>query len=92
MIIRANDKSEKGCASFWGNLSKSELDTIMRVPEVSWVTVSLRITTTTVHSRVSQLSQVIIKLLVAKIIIKVLFLPVTPVTPPAQTKIHLTKS
>ena len=62
LIIRANDKSEKGCASFWGNLSKSELDTIMRVPKVSWVTLSLRIATTTVHSRVSQLSQVIIKL------------------------------
>jgi hypothetical protein len=45
----------------------------MRVPEVSWVTLSLRIATTTVHSRVSQLSQVIIKFLVAKIIIKVLF-------------------
>ena len=36
--------------------------------------------TTIIHFRVSQVSQVIIKLLVAKIIIKVLFLPVTPVT------------
>ena len=52
----------------------------------------LRIATTTVHSRVSQLSQVIIKLLVAKIIIKVLFLPVTPVTASAQVKIQWTKS
>ena len=38
----------------------------------------------------SQVSQVIIKLLVAKIIIKVLFLPVTPVTASVQTKIHWT--
>ena len=38
----------------------------------------------------SQVSQVIIKLLVAKIIIKVLFLPVTPVTASIQTKIHWT--
>ena len=36
--------------------------------------------TTIILSRVSQVSQVIIKLLVAKIIIKVLFLPVTTVT------------
>jgi hypothetical protein len=48
--------------------------------------------TTIIHSRVSQVSQVIIKLLVAKIIIKVLFLPVTPVTAPAQMKIQCTKS
>ncbi len=40
----------------------------------------------------SQVSQVIIKLLVAKIIIKVLFLPVTPVTAPTQMKIQWTKS
>ena len=36
------------------------------------------------------MSQVIIKLLAAKIIIKVLFLPVTPVTASVQTKIHWT--
>jgi hypothetical protein len=35
-----------------------------------------------------EVSQVIIKLLLAKIIIKVLFLPVTSVTASVQTKIH----
>ena len=40
----------------------------------------------------SQVSQVIIKLLVAKIIIKVLFLPVTPVTAPTQMKYSGLKS
>jgi hypothetical protein len=40
----------------------------------------------------SQVSQVIIKLLGVKIIIKVLFLPVTPVTASAQIKIQWGKS
>ena len=48
--------------------------------------------TTIIHSKVSQVSQVIIKLLVAKIIIKVLFLPVTTVTAPAQMKIPVGRS
>ena len=40
----------------------------------------------------SQVSQVIIKLLVVKIIIKVLFLPVTPVTALVQMKLRLNES
>ena len=54
-------------------------------PFVSQIWISVwRTVTTIIHSGVSQLSQVIIKLLVAKIIIKVLFLPVKPVTAPLK--------
>ena len=44
------------------------------------------------HSAVSQVSQVIIELLVAKISKNVLFLPVTPVPASAQMKMQLSKS